>query len=171
MPADRDDSCDNDGYRPNVAIVLVNRERKVLWARRADNGGWQFPQGGVHDGETLQQAALREMFEEVGLRPAQVRLIGRTRGWLRYEFPPERRQSHRQAGARGQKQAWFLFALLADDCEVCLDRSPAPEFDAWRWVEYWRPLREITAFKRAVYREALQQLHPMVKICNEQGAG
>ncbi len=167
MPADRDDSCDNDGYRPNVAIVLLNRERKVLWARRADNGGWQFPQGGVRGGETLRQAALREMFEEVGLRPAQVRLIGRTRGWLHYDFPQERQREQRYAGVRGQKQVWFLFALLAGDCEVRLDRSPAPEFDAWCWVDYWRPLREITAFKRAVYREALQQLHPMLRVCND----
>jgi len=167
MPADRDDNCSHDGYRANVAIVLVNRERKVLWARRADNGGWQFPQGGVRDGETLRQAALREMFEEVGLRPAQVRLLGRTRGWLRYEFPRERQQSQRHAGARGQKQVWFLFALLAGDSGVRLDRSPAPEFDAWRWVDYWRPLREIVPFKRAVYQDALRQLHPMLKVCND----
>ena len=78
---------DDDGYRPNVGIVLFNSTGQVLWARRSRHDGWQFPQGGIEQGETVEQAAYRELYEEVGLRPQNVELVGRTRNWLRYDVP------------------------------------------------------------------------------------
>jgi putative (di)nucleoside polyphosphate hydrolase len=78
---------DADGYRPNVGIVLINNAGQVLWARRSRHDGWQFPQGGIEQGETLEQAAYRELYEEVGLRQQNVELVGRTRDWLRYDVP------------------------------------------------------------------------------------
>lgn len=152
---------DADGYRPNVGIVLFNRSRQVLWARRSRHDGWQFPQGGIEHGETLEEAAFRELFEEVGLRPDNVELVGRTQNWLRYDVPGSLRS--RNASFRGQKQVWFLMRMLAGDSEICLDHSDAPEFDHWQWVDYWLPPRKVVPFKRTVYRLALSELEPLLR--------
>ena len=134
---------DADGYRPNVGIVLINNAGQVLWARRSRHDGWQFPQGGIEQGETLEQAAYRELYEEVGLRPQNVELVGRTRDWLRYDVPGSLRS--RSATFKGQKQVWFLMKLVASDCTICLDHSDAPEFDRWQWVDYWLPPRKVVS--------------------------
>lgn len=150
---------DRDGYRPNVGMILCNTRNQVLWARRCRHDGWQFPQGGIRSNETPEQALFRELQEEVGLRPEHVELIGRTRDWLHYDLPPEFRpvRSDREM-FRGQKQIWFLLRVLCEDCVVRLDCVGKPEFDAWRWVDYWTPLDEIVAFKRPVYAQALDEL-------------
>ena len=72
---------DPDGFRPNVAIVLINEQRRVFWAQRASNDGWQFPQGGIKASETPEQAMFRELEEEVGLLPHQVEVLGCTSSW------------------------------------------------------------------------------------------
>ena len=98
---------DEDGYRPNVGIVLCNSSIEVLWARRSQHDGWQFPQGGVEPNESVTEAVYRELFEEIGLSPHQVRMIGSTRNWLRYDVPTS--YQPRDSGTfRGQKQRWFL---------------------------------------------------------------
>lgn len=155
-------AIDRQGYRPNVGIVLCNDSRQVLWARRARQEGWQFPQGGVERNETVEEAAYRELYEEVGLRPDHVRLVGRTRRWLRYEVPHVRLRGRGNRRFKGQKQLWFLFHLVGDDSDVCLDVSFKPEFDQWRWVDYWEPLERIVAFKREVYVLALKELEPFL---------
>lgn len=152
---------DKDGYRPNVGIILANPAGQVLWAHRCRGDGWQFPQGGVKPQETIEQALYRELYEEVGLAESHVRVCGRTRNWLRYDIPGEYR---RPAGSRfrGQKQVWFLLRLIGADSDMRLDLSRSPEFDAWRWVEYWSPLESIVAFKRDVYQTALTELAPLL---------
>ena len=154
---------DRDGYRPNVGIILANPAGQVLWAHRCRCDGWQFPQGGIKRRETAEQALYRELYEEVGLAKEQVEVCGRTRDWLRYEIPGQYRRHVGGRVFRGQKQVWFLLRLTDCDSDVCLDRSPEPEFDAWRWVEYWSPLESIVAFKRAVYRSALTELAPYLE--------
>ena len=155
-------SVDLVGYRANVGIVLCNCHRQVLWARRSRHDGWQFPQGGVEEGETAEQAAYRELFEEVGLRPQHVELVGHTREWLRYDVPGVYLRSNKSS-FRGQKQMWFLFRMLASDGDICLDRCDRPEFDTWRWVDYWLPTRQVIFFKRAVYQVALRELAPLLQ--------
>lgn len=152
---------DSEGYRPNVAIVVCNLDGKVLWARRTSRDGWQFPQGGVERDETAEQAAFRELYEEVGLAREHVRLVGRTQSWLKYDVP-RFHLSPRRGQFRGQKQLWFLFQLLGGDSDVRLDRVPKPEFDRWRWVDYWDPVDRIVAFKRQVYKRALAELEPFI---------
>jgi len=78
---------DRDGYRPNVAIVIVNAKNQVFWGKRVREHSWQFPQGGINPGETPERAMYRELHEEVGLEPKHIRILGRTREWLRYEVP------------------------------------------------------------------------------------
>ena len=153
---------DTEGYRANVAIVVCNGRGQVLWARRSRRDGWQFPQGGVEQDETVEEAAFRELYEEIGLRPEHVKLLARTYSWLRYDVPSFNSRSPR-SNFRGQKQLWFLFQMLGKDSDVCLDRVSKPEFDRWRWVDYWDPVERIVSFKREVYQSALEELEPFFK--------
>ncbi len=153
---------DPDGFRPNVGIILSNTEGRLLWARRIGQNAWQFPQGGMRSDETPAEAMYRELHEEVGLQSDQVELIGATRGWLRYRLPRRFIRRTSQPLCIGQKQVWFLLKMLGNDRDVCLDRSGKPEFDEWRWVDYWYPLEEVVDFKRNVYRKALNELAPLL---------
>jgi putative (di)nucleoside polyphosphate hydrolase len=153
---------DKDGYRPNVGIILCNRHGQVFWARRCSRDGWQFPQGGIKHNETAEQALYRELYEEIGLKASHVEVIGRTRDWLRYEIPKQYVRTLRQHPFKGQKQIWFLLRLIGQERDVRLDASKAPEFDEWRWVDYWSPLEFIVDFKREVYYSALTELAPLI---------
>lgn len=156
------DELENDRvYRPNVAIVLCNREQQVFWARRINRDGWQFPQGGVEPNETTDDAVFRELYEEIGLSRDKVRLVGRTREWLHYDLP--RKYLRSRGPFRGQKQIWYLFELTGTDSDVTLEASDRPEFDDWRWVNYWDPVERIVNFKQAVYKNALTELEPLLK--------
>ncbi len=149
---------DRDGYRPNVGIILVNTRNQVFWGKRIREHSWQFPQGGIKHGESPEQAMYRELMEEVGLRPEHVRILGRTRNWLRYDVPETWVRREWRGNYRGQKQIWYLLRLTGRDSDVSLRASSHPEFDAWRWHEYWIPLDSVIEFKRDVYRNALNEL-------------
>lgn len=149
---------DSQGYRANVGIILSNREGRVLWARRLGQDSWQFPQGGIKMNETPEEALFRELREEIGLTPEQVEIVGSTRGWLRYRLPKRFIRFRSRPLCIGQKQRWYVLRLLVDDDAVRLDVSDKPEFEEWRWVDYWLPLKEIVFFKRQVYKKALSEL-------------
>ncbi|MCX7892394.1 MAG: RNA pyrophosphohydrolase [Burkholderiales bacterium] len=153
---------DREGYRPNVGIIIANAKNEVFWGKRVSEHAWQFPQGGIKHGETPEQAMYRELREEVGLLPSHVRILGRTRGWLRYEVPSQWVRREWRASYKGQKQIWFLLRLVGRDTDVSLRASPKPEFDAWRWSDYWVPLESVIEFKREVYRQALTELAPFL---------
>ncbi len=150
---------DRDGYRPNVGIILANSRDEVFWGKRVNQHAWQFPQGGIKHGEAPEQAMYRELEEETGLKPDHVRILGRTRQWLRYEVPDKWLRRDWRGSYRGQKQIWYLLRMLGRDCDVRLRTSDKPEFDAWRWHGYWVPLEAVIEFKREVYQEALAELH------------
>lgn len=155
----------NDGYRPNVAIVLCNNHNQVFWARRCSHDGWQFPQGGIKPDESIEQAVYRELEEETGLLEDHVKVIGRTREWLRYSLPTlQNKRRWADKSIRGQKQIWYLLRMLADDSEVNLSSERAPEFDAWKWIEYWSAVDNIVGFKRPVYKRALTELADLLSI-------
>ncbi len=164
VKADEKYRLDRDGYRKNVGIIVCNDQCQVLWARRVRHDGWQFPQGGIEPEESAQDAAFRELYEEIGLLEKDVKLLGSTDKWLRYDVPyaPKSHYYRRARNFRGQKQRWFLFKLVAQESSVCLDRSDTPEFDHWQWVDYWRPLQQIVEFKRSVYKRALTELEPLL---------
>ena len=103
---------DRDGYRPNVGIILCNKRNEVFWGKRVREYAWQFPQGGIQQGESPVQAMYRELDEEVGLEPHHVKIIGRTSGWLRYDVPRQFVRRETRAVYRGQKQIWFLLRLV-----------------------------------------------------------
>jgi putative (di)nucleoside polyphosphate hydrolase len=149
---------DKDGYRPNVGIVICNANNKVFWAKRAQEHTWQFPQGGIQKGEAPEEAMYRELMEEVGLKPHQVEILGRTKDWLKYEVPPQWLQKDYKGTYKGQKQIWYLLRMKGEDNDIYLKNTKKPEFDAWRWHDYWMPLTEVIEFKRDVYRLALNEL-------------
>ncbi len=151
---------DDDGYRANVGIIVCNCIGQVLWARRVGQNIWQFPQGGIKRLESPQQALYRELWEEVGLTPKHVQILGWTRDWLRYRLPEFLMRHNESPLCIGQKQIWYLLRLTGSDRDVRLDLSDKPEFDGWGWVDYWHPLQEVVAFKRSVYTQALQELNP-----------
>jgi putative (di)nucleoside polyphosphate hydrolase len=139
-------------YRPNVGVVLFDRRGCVWLGRRAKTKGphnWQFPQGGVDDGEDLYAAALRELQEETGV--ASVSLLGRTEDWITYDFPAGWSGSKAQKGWRGQKQVWFALRFEGEDAEVDLRAHLPPEFDAWRWGGLEEAAARVVPFKRETY--------------------
>ncbi len=150
---------DSDGYRANVGIILTNNQGSVLWARRMGQDAWQFPQGGIDPHEDEQQAMYRELWEEIGLKSADVKVIASTSSWLRYKLPKRMVRRNTQPVCIGQKQKWFLLKLVGEETSLKLDASSKPEFDEWKWVDYWYPVDNVVYFKKRVYRCALQQLN------------
>jgi putative (di)nucleoside polyphosphate hydrolase len=149
---------DREGFRPNVGIILLNQKNQVFWGKRIRTHSWQFPQGGIDRGETPEQAMIRELHEEVGLKQEHVRVVARTRDWLRYEVPDRFIRRDARGFYKGQKQIWFLLQLVAPDHHLNLRATDHPEFDAWRWNDYWVPLDVVVEFKRGVYEMALTEL-------------
>ncbi len=153
---------DADGFRPNVGIVLSNAQGQVLWARRVGQQAWQFPQGGIDKGETPEQALYRELEEEIGLKPQDVKVVACTRRWLKYRLPDQYRRRDSEAQFIGQKQKWYLLRITAADEAIRVESGDKPEFDEWRWVSYWYPLGQVIDFKKDVYRRALLELAPQL---------
>ena len=149
---------DREGFRPNVGIVLLNQRNQVFWGKRIRTHSWQFPQGGIDRGETPEQAMFRELREEVGLMPEHVRIVARTRDWLRYEVPDRYIRRDARGFYKGQKQIWYLLQMVVPDHHLNLRATNHPEFDAWRWNDYWVPLDVVVEFKRGVYEMALSEL-------------
>lgn len=155
------DSIDEQGFRANVGIILTDGSGRVLIAGRRGRGGWQFPQGGIRPEESAEGAMFRELREEVGLAPTDVELVGVTSDWLRYRLPERYIRRERQPLCIGQKQRWFLLQLIGDAGRLRFDTTDEPEFDRCRWVDYWRPVKEVIYFKRPVYVRALRELGPL----------
>ena len=153
---------DSEGYRANVGIILCNSQGRLFWAKRIHQRSWQFPQGGIRRDESPEQAMFRELAEEIGLQPGHVEVIGCTKGWLRYRLPKRLIRQHSKPTCIGQKQVWFLLRMMGTENDVRLDLSARPEFDHWRWVDYWYPLKAVVPFKRQVYLRALQELAPLL---------
>ena len=153
---------DRDGFRPNVGIILLNQRSQVFWGKRIRTHSWQFPQGGIDRGENPEQAMFRELHEEVGLFPQHVHVLARTRDWLRYEVPDRFIRRDARGHYKGQKQIWFLLQLVGHDWDLNLRATDHPEFDAWRWNDYWVPLDVVVEFKRGVYEMALTELSRFV---------
>lgn len=153
---------DVDGYRANVGIIIVNGQKQLFWAKRIGQDAWQFPQGGIQEEETPEEALYRELYEEVGLKPEDVRLRGSTPDWLRYRLPRRLVREKASQICIGQKQKWFLLEYLAQPEKFSFMQGTTPEFDGWCWVNYWYPLRNVVSFKREVYRAALTTFFPLV---------
>lgn len=154
---------DTEGYRANVGIILANVDGSLFWAKRIGEDAWQFPQGGIRESESAEQAAFRELNEEVGVTKESVEVIGCTQDWLRYQIPEHLIRRHQTPCCIGQKQRWFLLRFIGNESDVCLNSTETPEFDQWRWVDHMEPPRSVISFKRSVYAEALKELLPLLQ--------
>ena len=152
------DLIDAQGFRANVGIVLIRDSGDVFLGGRRDGRGWQFPQGGVRQDESAEQALYRELREEIGLESGDVEMLAATRNWLRYRLPRRYVRRRSRPLCIGQKQRWFLLRMLGSEERLRFDLTTQPEFDSWRWVDYWSPVREVIYFKRNVYARALEEL-------------
>jgi putative (di)nucleoside polyphosphate hydrolase len=138
-------------YRPNVGVVLFHPDGRVWLGKRANTPpphDWQFPQGGVDDGEDLETAARRELREETGARTVTV--LGRTDGWIAYDFPADM-PPHRTRNWKGQKQVWFALRFDGEEDEFDLLGHGEPEFEAWRWGYLAEAPDLVAPFKRPAY--------------------
>jgi putative (di)nucleoside polyphosphate hydrolase len=156
-------------YRPCVGIMVLNQAGQVWIGRRHDAPGepegpgawWQMPQGGIDENEDPGKAALRELYEETGIR--SVRSIAESAGWYSYDLPEALRPKAWGGRYRGQKQKWFAMRFTGGDAEVALERpGHKPEFDAWRWAQAGELIGLIVPFKRAVYEQVLAEFAGLV---------
>lgn len=159
---------DAEGFRANVGIIICNRNGQVFWARRFGQHSWQFPQGGIDEGETAEQAMYRELHEEVGLQPEQVKILKSTKNWVRYRLPKRLIRQDSNPVCIGQKQKWFLLQLTCREEDVNVLHSGHPEFDDWRWVSYWYPIRNVVSFKRDVYRRVMKEFVSTAMVPNKK---
>ena len=162
---------DENGYRLNVGIILVGPQHNLFLAKRIGQDAWQFPQGGLQQNEQPKDALYRELEEEVGLRAKDVKCLTESHQWLSYKLPKHLIRQQNHPLCIGQKQKWFVLKLMSPDSKIRLDLSPTPEFDSWRWVDYWFPLNVVIAFKRHVYRQALREFSPIVFANEKTKAG
>lgn len=154
---------DRSGYRLNVGIILANASGRIFWGKRSGHDAWQFPQGGVAKGESIEHAMFRELHEEIGLDPRDVTILSVTSHWLRYRLPKQYLRHGAGPLVIGQKQKWFLLALRAPEQKIKLDVSDSPEFDSWRWIDRTAPPSQVIFFKRQVYTSALKIFEPMLQ--------
>ena len=154
---------DSNGFRPNVGIIICNKLGQLLWAKRIKQDAWQFPQGGIKEAETTEEALFRELSEEVGLCKDDVRILSQTSEWLKYRLPKPYIRQRKGRTCIGQKQKWFLLGLQTEEGRVDLENTLQPEFDDWCWVNYWYPVNQVVDFKRSVYKKALIELEQSVK--------
>ncbi len=153
---------EDNRYRKSVGIILVNKDNKVFMGKRFDSSteAWQLPQGGVEDGEPLQDAAWREMKEEIGT--ANAKLLHESDKWYHYDLPESIYQNLWNGRYIGQRQKWFVFQFLGDDSEINI-ATEVPEFKEWNWVDFSILPSLIVDFKQDLYKQLVQDLEPILK--------
>lgn len=159
--------ADDLPYRPCAGIMVLN-DKGLVWAgRRISQGNsefdgspqlWQMPQGGIDDGEAPLAAAIRELYEETGMKT--VTLLAEARDWIHYDLPPQLIGIGLRGKYRGQAQKWFAFRFDGDESEIQINPPPGSneaEFDAWDWKPMESLPELIVSFKRSVYEQVVAQ--------------
>ena len=150
------------GYRLNVAMIVLNKDNKVLFCKRRKTENWQFPQGGVDENENIESAMFRELNEEVGLEKDNVEIKAVSQNLIYYDIPKNIRSRVLGGKFRGQAQKYFLLKLISGDVDLNIENTP--EFDKHSWVPFWYPLNQVVDFKKEAYRSALIELKNQIKI-------
>lgn len=147
-------------YRPGVGIVLLNRDGLAFVARRLDSPepAWQFPQGGIDQGESPRIAVLRELEEEIGTNKAEI--LAETAGWIAYDLPRDMADRCWKGRFRGQTQKWFAARFTGTDSDIDI-HTRHPEFSHWRWMELAAVPALIVPFKRDLYNSVVAEFLPL----------
>jgi putative (di)nucleoside polyphosphate hydrolase len=153
---------DQRPYRPGIGLVLLNTQGLAFVAQRIDAPGnsWQFPQGGIDEGEAPRATALREMEEEIGTNKAEI--IAESADWISYDLPPDIADKSWKGRFRGQTQKWFCARFTGCDADINLD-TEHPEFMSWRWMALEEVPKLIIPFKRVLYDKVVAEFLPMVQ--------
>ena len=141
------------GYRLNVAMIVLNKDNKVLFCKRRNTENWQFPQGGVDENENIESAMFRELNEEVGLEKDNVEIKAVSQNFIYYDIPKNIQSRVLGGKFKGQAQKYFLLKLISGDVDLNIENTP--EFDKYNWVPFWYPLNQVVDFKKEAYRSAL----------------
>jgi putative (di)nucleoside polyphosphate hydrolase len=149
-------------FRPNVAALIRIGDKYLRCLRAQPQGVWQTVQGGIEaDDESVRHALLREMNEELGVDPALVRILGQSKYWRRYLFPPEVRQAHPDRLNIGQEQLWFLAELPSLEC-IDLKKS-AGEFERAELTDLTTLVQQFVGWKLPVVKDFCYEMglmHP-----------
>lgn len=145
-------------YRKSVGIILLNKDKKAFIGKRINSiaGGWQMPQGGMDDNETIENAAFRELKEETGTNNAKI--IAKTENYYYYDLPDELLKEIWKGEFRGQQQIWFALSFLGKDNEIDLNKHQPPEFSDWRWEKLSEIPNLIVSFKKQLYLDVIKEL-------------
>lgn len=150
--------------------MLLNKKGRVWvghrsqkWLQEVTSKVWQMPQGGIDRGESPQQAALRELYEETGAKSVEV--LAESKGWLRYDLPDEALGIALRGKYRGQKQKWFAMRFLGKEKEFNIDGPDGhkAEFDDWKWVKMKHLPDLVAPFKREVYEQLVSEFKHLKK--------
>lgn len=164
-----DDPFKHLPYRPCVGQMVINRAGLVWVGARADTkidaegrgDWWQMPQGGIDPDENPRDAAVRELFEETGIR--SVNLLAEHPDWVHYDLPHDLIGKAWGGRYRGQMQRWFAFRFIGADDEINITPGPGleREFVAWKWAPVDELIDLIVPFKRDVYRSVVAAFAPL----------
>ena len=158
-----DDDIEKLPYRPCVGLVILNHEGQIFAGQRIDNAmdAWQMPQGGIDDGETPVEAALRELTEETGIQPDHVKVLRESTEWHAYDLPRHLISRLWKGRYRGQTQRWFILRFDGDDSEIRID-TDEPEFRSWAWMGEAELLSKIVPFKRGTYVRVFSEFQDLL---------